>query len=354
MLKPAILCAALLLSFSSHAVPLSAAQVLNQFNEVVLTDARSSSQTDGRAYVGNTVNGGGYGQNMNGAAASNYAGLTAMGSVARVNVQAGVVVGGAMSDSTVNSGTTVVKGSAARDMLNGAAYIAGAEAGNTYNGGKVASMTAGMQRNADAALSTNFGTVLNDLSDSLKTLSSTGSTVKYLNNVAIFNAVVNADGLAVFDLTGIDDVLFGMSQFSFNLNGAKTVVLNTDIQSANIAATFLGNDARQYASQLLWNFYDAKSLNIERQWGGALLATDAALTNKNEMLGGVYVNSIDQQGKLSGAGFSGVLPSGGNESLAGRPSGQAPEPGSIALFAAGLALMGALARRRRSARQQAG
>jgi choice-of-anchor A domain-containing protein len=346
LLTTFVLAASGLLPAAAHATALSATQILQQFNTVVLGSATSSSHTDGRTYVGGALSGGDYVQHVNDTAASSYAGLTVAGSASNVKVNGlGAVIAGGLSNSTVNQGSSVIKGGASNSNLNGAAYVEGATSGNNFNGGKLSTPDALMAANLAASTSTNFGSVLGGLSSSLKTLGSTGSSVTFDGNLAIFNAVVNADGLAVFDLTAIDTVLFSKGEFRFNLNGAKTVILNTDVQSASLGANFLGGSAQQYGSQLLWNFYNATDLTINSQWGGSLLATGAYLTNNQNIEGGVYVNGLDQRAEIHLQSFSGTLPSGSN-GLAGRPSAAAPEPASIALFAAGLGVMALLGRRR--------
>lgn len=343
-----LIAVAALSSTSAQAVPLSSAEILKQFNTVVLGSATSSSHTDGRTYVGGALSGGDYVQHINDTPASSYAGLTVAGSASNVKVNGlGAVVAGSLSNSTVNKGSSVIQGGVSNSNLNGAAYVEGASSGN-FNGGKLSTPDEVMVANLLASTSTNFGSVLGGLSGSLKTLGSTGSSVTFDGNLAIFNAVVNGDGLAVFDLTAIDTVLFSKGEFRFNLNGASSVILNTDVKSANISANFLGGSAQQYGSKLLWNFYNATDLTINNQWGGSLLATSAYLTNNQNIEGGVFVNGLNQRGEIHQQSFSGALPGSGN-GLAGRPSGAVPEPGSMALFAGGLGVMGLLARRRRTA-----
>lgn len=335
------LAAALLSSHAVHAAPLSAAEVLTQFNTVVLGNANSSSHTDGRSYIGGNLNGGAYVQHAGSTPASNYAGLTVRGAASNVHVNGlGAVVGGSLSNAIVNSGSAAVGGAAANSNFNGPAYVAGAAANANFNGGKLAAPSALLTTNMTAAGSTDFAAVLDGLSDQLKALGSTGSTVTMSGNKATFNAVANAAGMAVFDLSSFDTVLFGMGEFAFNLNGASTVILNTDIQSANINANFLGGSAQALGKQLLWNFYDATSINLGSQWGGTLLATGAHLNNRQNIEGGVFVNSLNQQGEIHLQTFNGKL--------SGSAAAQVPEPGTLAILATGLCLIAFTARRRRT------
>lgn len=337
----------LLCSATAQAAPLLASEVLTQFNAVVLGNVKSYSQhVDGRSYVGGSVDGGDYAQHPNDMAASNYAGLTVRGSATNVKVNSnGAVVGGSINNSIVNTGSAVVLGDATGNNFNGVASVAGVKSGNNFNGGQVATLTNTMSTNLAAASSTDFGLLLGGFSDTLKLLSSTGSTVTYNGNKATFNAVAGANGLAVFDLTAIDDVLFTKGEFEFNLNGATGVLLNTDVTSASISANFLGGFANNYGSKLLWNFFDATSLTINNQWGGSVLATEAAFTNNQNIEGGVYVKSLEQRAEIHLNQFTGTLPVYG---VPNTPT-DLPEPGSIALLFAGMGVMGLIRQRRRAA-----
>jgi len=314
--------------------PLTAAQTLNQLNVVALNTINSNSHVDGRTWAGGAVFGGDYGQHPGDAPASAYAGLTAA-TAASVHVNGmGAYVAGSLANSIVNAGSTVVMGSAASNNFNGpAAYVAGASASNNFNGGgRVYSLTGDMQAMADAASSTNFANVLGGLSQSLKTAGDTGGSVDISGNKVTFNAVAGSDGVAVFDLTAIDETVFAKGEFEFNLNGASTMVFNTDVSSASIAANFLGGSAQAIGGKTIWNFYNASTLNINNQFGGSILALGATLTNWNNIEGGVFVEDLVQRGEIHLQPFEGVIP--------------VPEPEAYGMLLAGLALVGVFARRR--------
>lgn len=348
-LFPALTALAASLAFTGGAVagPITAQQALQQFNAVVLTNIQSTSHVDGRTYAGGNVSGGDYVQHVSDTPASNYAGLTVGGNAANVKVNGlGAVVGGNLSNATVNAGETVINGSVSNSNLNGKAYVAGSYAGTNFNGGKAASMTAQMQQNASAATSTNFATMLSDLSFTLGILNSTGSSVSFNGyGKATFNAVANANGVAVFNLNAIDDLLFQSSEFAFNMNGASTVIFNTDIVSATIGANFLGGGAQLFGSSMIWNFTNATSITTNAQFGGSILATQAQLTNNQNIEGGVFVKALNQYGELHLQPFSGTV----DFPLARTLAANVPEPDSIALLLAGFGMLGFTRRKARKA-----
>ncbi|AVR99081.1 choice-of-anchor A family protein [Pseudoduganella armeniaca] len=333
MVRLPLALAALFATSAAAAAPLTATQVLNQLNVVSLNTIDSTSHVDGRTWAGGSVNGGDYGQHLSQAPASAYAGLSVGGSASNLHVNGGgAVVNGSLSNATINSGVAVVKGGASSTNFNGAAYVAGAAAWNNYNGGLVTAPTAAMQAADSAASSTNFKQVLTKLSTSLNGLAATGSTVDVSGNKAVFNAKAGANGVAVFDLETIDEGLFSVGEFEFHLNGASTMIFNTDVTSASINANFLGGAAQAIGGKAIWNFYNASSLTLGSQFGGAVLATGATLTNWQNIEGGVFVNQLVQRGEIHLQPFTGTISA-------------VPEPAGVTLLLGGLAVLAARRRR---------
>ena len=171
----------------------------------------------------------------------------------------------------------------------------------------------------------------------MKTFTSTGSSVVIDSGKATFNAKVNSQGVAVFDLTSIDSTLFNQNlvhEFSFNFNGATTVFMNSDITSAVINDNFLAGSARDAGKKVIWNFYDATDLTINAEFGGSILAVKSNLINNANIEGGVYVNNLDSRAEIHINNFAGAV----------------PEAETYAMMLAGLGLVGAIARRRKAAR----
>jgi choice-of-anchor A domain-containing protein len=320
-----------LVSFSANAASISAAEALNQFNLIVFDDATSSSDVDGRTFVGGNLSGGNYGQHPASTPASAYAGLTVGGNAANLNVNGlGIVTGGNLSSANINSGSSIVLGNATSVNFNGPAYVAGSATASNFNGGHMTALaaSAASASAADAVNPAILKAELTGLSQQLSVLGSTGSNVIISGGRATFNAVADANGLAVFDLATIDTTLFKLGEFEFKLNGATTLLFNTDEVSYHIAANFLAGSARTVGAISVWNFYNATDLLIKSEFGGVVLAPDADLTNLNNIEGTVVVNSLTQKGEIHLQPFSGDFPD--------EPSHDVPEPGLLSLVLAGL------------------
>ena len=349
--------AVLMASASAQAAltPLTALETLQQFNAVVLGDLTSTNHIDGRTYVEGTLTGvqnAVFDMHPEHVVASNYAGLTVRGivqagqpvpayAVSNAQVSAnGAVVFGNSKDLGVNNGNSAVYGNTQNTSFNGTGsyYVSGTSNGGNLNVTKVLNVTPGTVQytNTEAATSTDFKGVLGGLSNQLKSLTAT-SSVSVVGEQAYFSVVAH-NGVAVFDLS---DSLFdgSIKRFSFTgLDSATTVIFNTGVTSADFAIDFQDSAAVNYGSKMLWNFYGASDLTIHNQFGGSILATDATLTNYQNIEGGVYVSTLNHNGEIHGQNFTGSIPA-------------VPEPATYAMLLAGLGLIGMTGRAARRRRQ---
>jgi len=146
------------------------------------------------------------------------------------------------------------------------------------------------------------------------------------NNVAVFNI----NGNSLFNNNKVQ-------QIDINFNSADTVVINVSGTSITYnAGNFVGNFASNFAAErVIWNFYEATSLQIDRTTWGAILAPYADITG----IGGNPVNVV-LEGSVVAQSFR-------TNSEVHLPTftGFVPTPGSVAV----LAFSGLVAARRRRA-----
>ena len=335
-MKTFILPAALVASVLAP-VPASAATVLTgvdamrEWNLIVLGDLNSSSEVEGRTFVaGNlTGNSSNYQTRTPPASANGTAGLTVVG-----NVNGGTKNlngGGANVGQDVNSGFNL---NGAPQTVNAGGKVKNTNVNqNTVNKNLNTSNPAFLTglTNQSAALTQSLG----DLSSALAGLTATNAAT-FANNTATFNVAPDATGQAVFSLTAAN--LNSVGQIQFNLNGAKTVIVNVSGAAITLNDNFLGNSSG-LGSHVLWNFSDATTLNTSTAFYGSVLAPNAAARFANFVQGSTVVKSATQNGEI----HLGGLDSGFNPMFA---TAGVPEPSTWAVLLVGFFGIGSAMRRR--------
>jgi choice-of-anchor A domain-containing protein len=291
---------------------LTATDILKQFNVVTTGNLSTNSDIEGRTVVGGNLTGGAtFYNNPGGAAASNFRALTVYGNS---------TVGNPININ--NGGGATIQGMAAGLInLNGGGEksVNGAPAAPLPNFSST--FTAPLQ----SLVTTLAGMVANSVLPG-------ASTPGFPNNVPIKASA--GTGLAVFSITTAD--LAKYASFSIDLNGRDGAVFNVTGGSYTGMANFL--NATSVASKVIWNFTDATSLDFQRQWGGTVLARNAAVTNSTPIEGSLFAASYNGRGELHSRPFSATLPAGATE---------VPEPAGLTLLLAGI--FGLVWARRRAA-----
>jgi choice-of-anchor A domain-containing protein len=137
------------------------------------------------------------------------------------------------------------------------------------------------------------------------------------NNVAVFNI----DGNSLFNNNKVQ-------QIDMNFNGADTVVIN--VSGTNItynSGNFVGLFASDFSAQrVIWNFYEATGLQLDRVLWGAVLAPNANITGiggnpMNQVIeGSVVANSLLTNSEVHLPTFDGFVPTPGTAAVLGLAS----------------------------------
>lgn len=313
--------------------------VLKTWNLVVLGDLTSSSEVEGRTFVGGNLDGNASNYQITALPASSTGtpGLTVVGDVnggyKNLNNGSGAVVGG-----NVNSGLN----------LNGAAQtvlVGGTISNTNVNNNTVTSGLAA----SDPQFAQNLTQQKSLITTSMESLSHSMSTqaansqLTISGNTGTFSAQPDANGVAVFNISAAD--LDKIGEIKFNLNGADTAIVNVSGSSIKLDDNFLGG-TQNLGEHVIWNFYEADDLALSTAWGGSVLAPGAAATTSNYIQGSAVFGSLVQNGEMHVGTYTGgyTPPSDPGTPSTSGGSTDVPEPGVLSLFALGI---GALLFRRR-------
>lgn len=395
ILTPAI-AGTIALALSSVAVPAVAAPsahdaitAMKELNLIVLGDVSMSQEVEGKSFIGGNVTGGGqfgignaYRGGVQGQTETGRATVTIGGdAIGNFRLDNGLVSGG--SNSAASNPGLIIGGSTGGWDLNaaGATYnVGGNVTGNTnakpgvYNvGGNVSGFNtvSGVTVNAGGTVSGNLngsptinaglglgwnaagtsGAVATELakidadvkalSTALRDLSlvSNPSSITVGGQGPTFNAVDGGAGYALFNITAAD---FG-PEINFNSSTSSPIIINVGGSSINWLSNPVGNYTAALNRQIIWNFYEATDIFVERIIYGSVLAPYAHITNTTPIEGSVVAKSLTMNGEIHLGTFNGATPFIGDGS-----GGIVPEPATWAMLIAGFGLVGAAVRRRKA------
>ena len=312
---------------SAQASLLAGVDALKEWNLIVFNNATSSSEVEGRTFIGGNLTGNSSNYNIKGAAtsAAGNPGLTVVGNVEgnakNLNNASGANIGGNLSTMVnLNGGTQTlnVGGSSVNQNLNG----------STLNANLGSNFTSTLQAQRDLLVSS-----LTSLSTNLKALTTTG-TVSTANNTLTISA---AAALNVFAVSSDD--LNKVNQISVTTASGTTTVINVSGTNILLNDNFLAASS-SLGENVIWNFYEATSISVTTAFYGTILAPYATVTLSNFVQGTLVASSLVQNGEVHLNTFQGDL-----SSVGGTVSAM-PEPASWALMIIGFGLAGAALRRR--------
>lgn len=164
-------------------------------------------------------------------------------------------------------------------------------------------------------------------------LTATGS-VDLVGDVFSYSGL--ATDLAVFNIAGAD--LFGQnSNWKLNFGAAGKVVINVSGSvMGNPGSVNLTSQGFGSYTNILWNFYEATSINFGNNWKGSVLAINASVDTKNDFDGSLAAKTYVGSGQIHNVRWD-YTP----------PTVEVPEPSLLVLMMAGFGLLG-LGRLRRS------
>ena len=321
-------------------------QVLREYNLTVLGDLKSSSDVEGRTFVGGSLSGGSSNYYTRGgsAPASTAPGLTVAGSVSggwkNLNNSSGALIGGSASNMNLNgAGQKVVVGGSASNIngsSGGSITVGGAVSGVNGNGSVVKSnqalpgFSSGLQVQA-----TDYALGVKDLSAYLAGLTATDAVTFPFSNRIKFEPK-SQGAMAVFNLA--DTSIFNsVGEIEFLSGGFDTVIVNVGGSAAKIGKNFIGG-ASGLGQHVIWNFYEATSLDLgSNAFYGSVLAPYAAGKVNGSIEGSAVFDSLNQNGAVRLNGFQGAIST---------FQSAVPEPATWAMMIVGFGLIGSALRRR--------
>lgn len=263
----------------------ASAGTLNDFNLVVFGDHQTGSNVWGRVAVGGKMSGNSMDIATKLTPAANYYDVDTLlvgGNLqSNINLQAGDVrYGGSLTGNINRNG-----GGATHQQV-------------TADGSIAATVLA-------------MKTEISGISNTLKALApnSTSGVGNLQNRYTLTAGAAAAGGTAVFN---IGASVFSSNQWAeFTLNnavGAQKIVINVDASGTSgdvffTAGNIDANTFKNLADRIVWNFYNADSIVVQREMFGSMIGVGAHLSNTTNLNGSIAVGSFNQSGEVHGPNF---------------------------------------------------
>lgn len=251
--------------------------ILKRWNVITSGDLESVSHVNGAVYVGGdiTVNGNlevGNGKTL----AGNEVSLAVAGDITSA------------SEVHVNSGSAVVGGSvnsSTKILLNGSGSP-------TYT------------QNNSSALPTSPITAVTSASEYWSTLASNGSIGTSSSGSLVFDCSAGFS-VAVFSISSADFQAANSQGFKLVWADSTTdVIINISGDSWNMDGNFLDGFRSSTTSHVIFNFYDATSVNLNGEVDGYVIAPHAIVTDNTDIYGGIMAEVLNTSAQVETRGSS--------------------------------------------------
>jgi choice-of-anchor A domain-containing protein len=351
-------------------------------NLVVFGNANMSSDVEGKTYIGGDLSGGGtFGVGNASKTAKTWAlarTLTVGGNMtANINVNNGAGVGtvGALDVAVGGNSTGTIgmnTGSAGGKVEVGGTFNAqnfnpngkktatyGVSASNLQQQDKSfvkqdTKLKAGGSQDLKAAIAHETSV----LTDEMTTLSqilgalTPNATLNSSNQNSIqfnFSADAVSGAYAVANITAsqLASGTFFLPQYA----STKTLIVNVSGTSVNFGANAAGSYPGSDQTNIIYNFLDATSIQVNTAIYGSILAPKATITGSQQLNGSVVAKVFNYQGEVHLGTFAGQTPflvtvphNGGG---GGNSTGDVPEPASWMTMLLGFGFLGSIIRRQR-------
>ncbi len=306
----------------------AAFDAMSYYNLIVKGDVTTTSEVEGRGFVGGALKGQATQFNMDNLSGT---GLTVVGNVegGKKNTWGDIKVGGNVVDGVEFQGDGA-------QVLSYGGTLANTNVNNPDTAVHVAGLGATLAAERDAMFAN-----LDELSLYLKDLDATDTTTLDGSNLK-FDAGAGS-GVAVFEIADLSAALGSTSDLKFVFpTDYDMVVINVAGTNISLPGGFNFNGPGNLGTKVIWNFYEATTLDFgSKAWYGSVLATHAQATIANFIEGSAVFAGLTANGEIHTPGFNGydVPP----------PTTAVPEPATWAMMILGFGVIGSSMRRRRTA-----